>query len=210
MACTQIPPDCLPGVSRSDAAQAADAPLALPGTGLLVLFVPGIATWPGRLGGWRRTLAEQLPGAQVAMLDEAVYWPWSHDTHRQIIGAGCQWLAQGRPTWLLAHSFGGLLARAMLSAMHEHQVRLMTTLASPHRLGFRSFGPHVPRPGAAFGVPVRALSYGGYLDALVSFPLTPLHGAAHTNLWCDHVGFLYRRKVRERVLADARAELRAG
>lgn len=196
---------------RADASSGAPRPVgdlvAADGEGLQVLVVPGIATWPGRLNGWRRTLATELPGAQVQVLDGAVYWPWSRRTHRSVSAAGARALEQGRPTWILAHSFGGLLARAMLLYAPGHRVRLLTTLASPHRLRLPGLGSVVPDPARGAPTPVRALSYGGYLDPLVAFMLTPLPGGVHANLWCDHVGFLYRRSVRERVVADARAAL---
>lgn len=174
---------------------------------LTVLLLPGVVTRPARLRGWMRTLREAFPGARVWSPRESFYWPWGPNGQLRVLDAAVRALREAGPAWLLAHSFGGLLARAALARVPGHQARLLTTMASPHR--YPLFG--IDGRGRALGVVdspgVPALSYGGYFDVTVPYPCTPLAGARHRNLPCGHLGFLYTDWVRRQVIADARALL---
>lgn len=174
---------------------------------LTVLLLPGVVTRPGRLRGWVRTLRQAFPHARVWVPRQSFYWPWGPNGQLRVLDAAEQALRVAGPTWLLAHSFGGLIARALLARVPARQVCLLTTMASPHR--YRLFG--IDRRGLALGAlrapVVPALSYGGYFDFTVPYPCTPLAGARHRNLPCGHLGFLYAGWVRAQVVADARALL---
>lgn len=175
---------------------------------LVIVFIPGIATWPNRLRGWREDLARVFPAAQVHILDERMYWPWSNACHADLVGQCRALLDQARPTWVLAHSFGGLIACALLAgASVPGNVRLVTTMASPHRYRVPGIGKRARMLVAGGTVPVPMYSYGGYFDLTVPFWCTTLPGSVHANLRCGHLGFLYRSRVRARILQDARAVL---
>lgn len=177
------------------------------GQGLTVLLLPGVVTRAARLRGWFHALREDLPGARVWLERQCFYWPWGASGQKRLLAAVEAALREAGPCWLLAHSFGGLLARAALARVPGHQARLLTTMASPHR--YPLFG--IDGRGRALGVApdpgVPALSYGGYFDLTVPYPCTPLAGARHRNLPCGHLGFLYTGWVRAQVIADARALL---
>lgn len=175
---------------------------------LTVLLLPGVVTRPARLRGWVHTLEQGLPGAQIRLPPRCWYWPWGARAQTAMVRWLCGALAETTgPIWLLAHSFGGLIARAALARGPHAQVHLLTTMASPHAYPWFGIAGRSRALGTAGAPEVPALSYGGWFDWTVPCIWTALPGAQHANLPCGHLAFLYAPGVRARVLRDACAVL---
>ena len=170
---------------------------------LTVLLLPGVVTRPARLRGWQRTLEQGLRGVQVRLPPRCWYWPWGARAQGAMVDWLCTALEHAGPTWLLAHSFGGLIARAALARAPHAEVRLLTTMASPHAYPWFGIAGRSRALGTADAPEVPTLSYGGWFDWTVPYVWTALPGAYHTNLPCGHLAFLYAPGVRARVLRDA-------
>jgi pimeloyl-ACP methyl ester carboxylesterase len=171
---------------------------------LTVLLLPGVVTARRRLAGWAGTLRAALPYAEVWVPARCFYWPWGAAGQERMLSAVVAKLrGTSGPVWLLAHSFGGLIARAALARCAATNVVLLTTMASPHAypaLGIAGRARALGVP-ATCRVPVR--TYGGYRDLTVPCRWTPLVGAVHRNFDCGHLAFLFDAQVRAAVLRDA-------
>lgn len=171
---------------------------------LTVLLLPGVVTRRARLRGWVDTLSDALPQAHLWVPPRCFYWLWGAGTQRRLLDAVEAELRRAPgPVWVLAHSFGGLIARALIGRCPGAPVVLLTTMASPH--SYPVLG--IPRRARALGVPSRCSvpvhSYGGYRDLTVPYPFTRLPGATHRDLRCGHLAFLFDPRVRRAVLRDA-------
>jgi len=165
-----------------------------------VIFIVGIKTPQLYLRGWRKDLSRQFPESEVVFIDDW-YMHWQRKRIAGIIKRGATLLADGVPTLIIAHSFGGLLARAMLDRSNgQHAVQQLVTMASPHTMPFL-----FTQARAKLALPLSpqvdcVQTWGGYFDPIVPFGWTSLPLAQHRNLPVEHLAWLFSGSVRRRVL----------
>lgn len=156
---------------------------------------------------WIADLGEHFPEAEIAVINGFYYyWPEEAGVMQELIAEGRALLADRRPTVILAFSFGGLLAKAMVAkdvtaGAGPHDVRAIVTMATEHR-------GHLPRIaetrdvslGLPLDVDVPIHSFGGLLDPIV-WPWTSYTDhSRHRFLKCGHFTFMRSPAVRAQVL----------
>ncbi len=152
---------------------------------------------------WITDLGERFPDAEIAVVNGFYYyWPEEAPVMRRIIAEGQALLADGRPTVIVAFSFGGLLAKAMVDGTEHHDARAIVTMATEHR-------SHLPRIaetrderlGAPMDVDVPIYSYGGWFDLIVWPWTTFTDRSSHRFLARGHFAFMRSKAVRAVILA---------
>ena len=151
---------------------------------------------------WIGDLGRRFPDAEIAVINGFYYyWPEETDVMREIIAEGRTLLADGRPTVIVAFSFGGLLAKGMVEGADDQAVQAIVTMATEHR-------GHLPRIaetrdvrlGIPLDIDVPIYSFGGWLDFIV-WPWTTFTGKSrHRFLLNGHFAFMRSAAVRARVL----------
>jgi hypothetical protein len=153
--------------------------------------------------GWIVDLGRRFPEAEIAVVNGFYYyWPEEAEVMKQIIAEGRKLLADKLPTVIVAFSFGGLLAKAMIDGTDHHDVRAIVTMATEHR-------GHLPRIaetrdirlGVPLDVDVPISSFGGWLDIIVWPWTTSTDRSHHRFLARGHFAFMRSTVVRARVLA---------
>lgn len=152
---------------------------------------------------WISDLGEWFPEAELSIVNGFYYyWPEEADVMRQVIAEGRTLLADGRPTVIIAFSFGGLLAKAMVDEAEHHSVSAIVTMATEHR-------GHLPRIaetrdvrlGIPLDVGVPIISFGGWFDMIV-WPWTSFTDRSQHHFFArGHFAFMRSTAVRAKVLA---------
>lgn len=159
---------------------------------------------------WIADLGLHFPEAEIAVVNGFYYyWPEDANVMKQVIAEGHTLLADGRPTVIIAFSFGGLLAKAMVDAADRHDVRAIVTMATEHR-------GHLPRIaetrdvclGVPLDVDIPIHSFGGWLDMIVWPWTTYTDMSRHRFLLRGHFAFMRSPAVRLEILAVVAAILR--
>lgn len=152
---------------------------------------------------WIGDLGYRFPEAEITIINGFYYyWPEEADVMTEIIAEGRTLLADKRPTLIVAFSFGGLLAKAMVDQCDHHDVRVIVTMATEHR-------GHLPRIAETrdvrlnipLDVDIPIVSFGGWLDMIV-WPWTTFTGRSHHHfLATGHFAFMRSTVIRAKVLA---------
>ncbi|MDH3324377.1 MAG: hypothetical protein OEL89_01950 [Candidatus Peregrinibacteria bacterium] len=169
-----------------------------------ILFIPGIKTWEFYLKPWRKDLPKSFPKDEIVFLDDIFYIHFEKEKCEKIVEHGVNLLNDGKETIVLAHSFGGILGKTIISRAENHNVKRLVTLGSPHQMnlfGVKQTKNFLETPDT---VNVPTVTYGGYFDNVVPYQWTNTDNSKHTNLWCTHIGFMLRAKVRARIISDLR------
>lgn len=167
-----------------------------------ILFVPGINTPNFYLNRWRADLKANFPDKETVVLSDNIYIYWQDDKTEAIVEKGMEILNDGKPTIIISHSYGGVLAKTMIDRSNSANVVKLVTMASPHQMD--SFGLDESKDflGAPSEVDVPTFSFGGYVDPIVLFPFSDIKDddPNHLDLWSGHSGFLFSKDIRREVL----------
>ena len=171
-----------------------------------ILFVPGINTPNFYLNRWRADLKANFPDKEAIVLSDNVYVYWQNDKIEAIVEKGVEILNDSKPTIIIAHSYGGVLAKTMIDRANSADVVELVTMASPHQMD--SFGLDESKDflGTPIEVNVPTFSFGGYVDPVVLFPFSEVKDTGgsenlnHQDLWSGHSGFLTNKDIRKKVL----------
>jgi hypothetical protein len=169
-----------------------------------IIFVPGIKTWDFYLKGWKRDLPQKFPNAEIIFLDDIFYLHFQNDKTEKIVQNGVNILNDGKPTKIIAHSFGGILARAMIDRSENANIQELITMASPHKMEIFGVGSAkkfllVP-PSVSQKIKVK--TFGGYFDLMVPAIWTRLNDSEHRIIFSEHLGFLLFKKIRAEILEN--------
>jgi len=152
---------------------------------------------------WIVDLSKRFPEAEITVINGFYYyWPEEAEVMQQIIAEGQALLEDERPTVIVAFSFGGLLAKAMVDEAEHHSVRAIVTMATEHR-------GHLPRIaetrdvclGVPMDVDVPTYSFGGWLDLIVWPWTTFTDQSSHRFLAIGHFAFMRSKTTRSAILA---------
>ncbi len=172
-----------------------------------IIFVPGIKTWDFYLTGWKRDLPQKFPNAEIVFLDDIFYLHFENEKTEEIIKNGVKILNDGKPTRIIAHSFGGILARGMIDRSPNANIEKFITMASPHQMkifGVDSAKKFLQIPNL---IPekINTKTFGGYFDWMVPCVWTRLNNFDHQNILSEHLGFLLFKKIRAKILEEVRS-----
>ncbi len=165
-----------------------------------ILFVPGIKTWQWYLTGWKKDLVKTFPEAEIIFLDKPIYLHTQKKKCEQIVEQGVEILNDGIPTIVLAHSYGGILAKTMIGRAKSNKVKKLITMASPHTMkgfGVQSTKDFLKTPEK---VSVETITFGGFLDPVVPYKYTQTSNSQHKNIKCEHMAFLLSETIRKIIL----------
>ncbi len=173
-----------------------------------IIFVPGIKTYDFYLNGWRKDLAKNFSGIEAVFLNDIFYMWWQINKLEQIIDNGLALLNDGKPTLLLAHSFGGILAKTMIDRATTANITGLVTMCSPHHMNYLGVQRTKNKLKTPLTVPVPTYTFGGYLDPVVPYKYTSFKDTPHTNLWCEHLSYLLLPNVRKKVIEMLKERLK--
>jgi len=165
-----------------------------------IIFLPGIFTPKKWVKAWRTELQEAFPRSDVIIMDEKFYNYLQHEVIESVVQETIQIVDDGVPTTLISHSFGGILAKAVISRSKKSNITALITMASPHT--YRWFGVQQAKEyiRSPESVTTPSISFGGYLDIVVPFFFSRIAKEKHQNIWCFHLSFLLSKNVRKKVL----------
>ena len=144
-------------------------------------------------------------------MDNMIYMHVQHQKLERIVEQGVTLLSQPQPTLILAHSFGGILAKTMIQRLRDiglcdpysGHIYKLVTMASPHTMtlfGVSAAKDALHTPQWIENLPT--ITLGGYLDPVVFYGYTRMHDSIHYNLWSEHLSFLLFSRTRNRVLQE--------
>ncbi|MEA2112983.1 MAG: hypothetical protein U9P50_03395 [Patescibacteria group bacterium] len=168
-----------------------------------ILFVPGISTPKFYLFRWKKDLDFNFPDKEIVFLDDSMYIYWQDDKTEEIVGKGVIILNDNKPTFVIAHSYGGVLAKTMIDRAENANIAKFITMASPHQMNGFGIDESKDFLETPEDVSVPTFSFGGYIDPIVLFPLSDVGTSSHQDIWSGHSGFLFNKNVRKQVLEYA-------
>jgi hypothetical protein len=168
-----------------------------------ILFVPGINTPKFYLVRWGEDLNVNFPNKEIIFLDNIYYFYWQDDKTEEIVEKGVEILSDGKPTIIISHSYGGVLAETMISRTENSQVVKLITMASPHQMNGLGLDESKDFLGVPDEIDVPTYSFGGYIDPVVLYPFSSAGDSNHQDLWSGHSGFLFSKDIRRQVLEHA-------
>ena len=165
-----------------------------------ILFIPGVSTSASELNRWKRDLAFNFPEEEIIFLDEIFYFHWQDEKTEKMVEKGIKGLDDGKSTLIIAHSYGGILAKTIINKSENENVVKLITMASPHTM--ESFGIDDSKEflNTPDEVTVPTYSFGGYIDPIVFFTKSDVEDSEHLDLWSNHNGFLSNKDIRRKVL----------
>jgi len=161
-----------------------------------IIFIPGIKTPKWYLRSWKKDLQKNFPQAEIIFLDNFFYWWWQIPKLEKIIQQGTKNLQKEKPIILIAHSFGGILAKSIIRQDRKKQIIALITMASPHNFNFLGIKRTKKLIKSPDFVTIPTFTFGGYLDFIVPFPTTKTKNSHHHNFWTMHLGWIFSAKKR--------------
>lgn len=134
------------------------------------------------------------------MLEDTYYIYLQHDRLKKIVQEGKTIIQDGEPTIIIAHSFGGILAKAIISHSPKANIKKLITMASPHRLNYLKIDEAKKVISSPFRVNVPTETFGGYFDPIVPFPFSYIDKQNHSNFPVEHMAFLFSRAERKEII----------
>lgn len=165
-----------------------------------VLFIHGIRNRPIYSKGWQTDLAAHFGAENVHMFTD-FYMHTDHTVCERHVQSLVSIANDYKPTVIIGHSFGGMLAKALIARQTMPTLHTLVTMASPHGLellGVQACKDFLCIPKTV--VVPHMYSFGGLLDPIVPYMYSELPNATHTNLPVEHMAFVLSAEVRKQVL----------
>ena len=151
---------------------------------------------------WMRDFRKYFRGAEIVTIN-GFYYYWEQDRGaiEDLIMNGIELVSDNKPTYIVAFSFGGLIAKGIVARSESHQIRSIISMATEHR-------GHLPRIATMrdqlldipLDVDVPMYTFGGLFDAIVWPWTTHTNRSAHSFLPVGHFAFVRSGKTRARVI----------
>lgn len=114
-----------------------------------IIFIPGIITSPKiQQFQWGRAAREMFPDREIVCLKRVYVYP-QHEILLELKEQALDMLRDGKPTMVVGHSFGGIIATAAAQQAQreglENVVRLITW-ATPHTMDVPDLAHKIPVP----------------------------------------------------------------
>jgi len=175
-----------------------------------ILLIGGIFEYKfrkHRWNDWVKELSTEFPEAEVVPVFKGYVYT-EHKKTKKLVQDVVTCLENGRPTIVIGHSYGGIIAKAAIAQAQHADILLLVTMGTPHTLKLPALTRAREAIQAPTSVAVPALTYGGYDDIVVLPKYTKMSGAKHKNITSTHWFFHSRDDIRERILADIKQELK--
>lgn len=151
---------------------------------------------------WIRDFRRYFPETEVIVLNAFYYyWEQDHKIIEDLIAEGVMIVSDNRPTYVISFSFGGLIAKAIISRAKSHRIRAALSMATEHR-------GHLPRIAhmrdqllkIPLDTDVPLFTFGGLFDVIVWPWTTQTEHSVHRFLPVGHFAFVRSPKARAKVL----------
>lgn len=135
--------------------------------------------------------------AEIFHLGNFFYTSFSYEKINNIVNEGIKNLENEKSTIIIAHSFGGIIARIIYEkTQNKSSIKKIITLATPHNMFYGNIKTIFKRYNLNSIIDSKKyVTYGGYFDPLVPFVFTKVKGSKHQNLFTHHWSFLYSDKM---------------
>lgn len=167
-----------------------------------IVFVSGINCHAWQLRAWERHVKKAF--SDVTFLPVRHYYLHTDPERTAQMITDTQRALENstEKTLIIAHSFGGLIAKAAIARMQNpSHIDLLVTLASPHMMDDFGVRDTCELHDIPDTVSVPTLTFGGRLDVIVPDIHTHMTGEySHITLTCTHVAFLWLRRTRKEVI----------
>ena len=165
-----------------------------------IIFIPGIKTWQFYLKGWKKDLALNFLQTEILFQDQIFYLHFEHQKLKKIVENTVKIINDQKPTIILAHSFGGILAKTAIDQAKKNNVKKLITLATPHRMSKLGVGKAKKFLTTPLNVNTETLTFGGNFDLIVPAKYTFTDNSIHQNFSCEHLGFMILPKIRKKII----------
>jgi len=147
-----------------------------------------------------------MPEAEF-VTERPFYFPWQKKKIVALADLIVEKYDTGEDIVLVGFSLGGLIACAVMPRFKKSKVRMVVTIAAPHRLSFfyrwLKFKPHQ--------LPVPVVTFVGIFDLVSLWFLTRFPGNIRINLPSDHfILFLFSPWPARRIASEVAARLKSG
>ncbi len=170
-----------------------------------VIFVAGITHFRTSSAKWRKVLGSEFPEKELVFIDDSFYIHTQEEMVKSLIQRIHWKLREGSKTLIIAHSFGGILAKAAISKIEPDERQNIIgfmALASPHSMKYGQIKEVKER----FDIPecllnVDTYTFGGLFDPIVPCPFTRVDNSIfHKNINSEHMMFVLSERVINKVL----------
>jgi predicted alpha/beta hydrolase family esterase len=170
------------------------------------IIICGIEYIKGSLNFWEKDLKKKFPKSEIILIKK-FYYHFQHKKIEKITKKLISTINDSKPTIIIGHSYGGILALAAINRAKKSNIKLLVTLGTPHTMkgfGLISSKKYIKTPEH---INNKTLTYGGYLDYIVPFIFTKTSNNIHKNLISEHLGFVYSKKIRTKIIKDIKENL---
>lgn len=173
-----------------------------------ILFIPGIIhtnPFVPNLDEWKSTLKNSFPDREILFLDQVPYFHLTSQKEIEaIINKGVEIVEDEKETVILAHSFGGLLSKTIISRSPKYNIKKLITMATPHTADWWGLVGMIRRKLQTPDiVDTPTYTFGGTKDWTVPYAFTATENSLHENHPFDHRDFLEPSvilEIRERII----------
>ncbi|PID83555.1 hypothetical protein CSB11_00615 [Candidatus Campbellbacteria bacterium] len=171
-----------------------------------IIFIAGINHTSKRSAVWKKVLKEKFPNKELVFLDDVFYVYIEKNKIESIIKRALEELKDNKKTIIIAHSYGGILAKKIIqenSKQKRDNVVSLITLVSPHSYDLFGLKQVKKDLGVSKNIKnkkIKIFTFGGYFDMVVPFSKTSLRNSIHKNLKTYHMAFLLSKKIVNKVL----------
>ena len=170
-----------------------------------IIFVCGILSPPRQGWSWRKQLEKHFSGATVVAPHKFYYCTLTPQIRSYINLVRQEIKSTDEDTLILAHSFGGLVAKKALETVKRKNIKLVT-MATPHgRTWLTRWGECEAAKGRLViphDCPYLEKTYAGAYDAVVHLSIAQIDGTQNLTLRCLHMSFMLDPNIRKRVIEE--------
>ncbi len=186
-----------------------------------IIFIPGIATTDWMTKKWKEELLKFFPNDDVYILNKFYFYNQRAKVH-EILNEVLDILKNNHSTYIIGHSFGGILALVAYlenQEMGRDNVKKIVTMASPHSM--RAFALEEVKDELGYDSlnlgKIDIKTYGGYFDTVVPNRQSKLFinphadpfdqqsekvAKPHKSFFCGHNAFLFNKRIIHRIIKD--------
>ncbi len=168
-----------------------------------IIFIPGIVTYYWMLKNWRKELNKKFPNDDIYFIDEFYFYTQKEKLDK-IIEKILKILDNNQDTYIIAHSFGGILATSVYFKNNHHNIKKIIMMGSP--VSYKAFWLREIKEYLGFDKKIdkkiEIKTYGGYFDLIVLNKYSFFDKKNHKSFFCGHKSFLFNKRIIKKILKE--------
>lgn len=161
-----------------------------------IIFLCGINTSSRVLYNWKKVLQEEFPHYEHVFLGDKYYKFSEINKMKTLVNETIEILKDNKETYIVAHSFGGILVGSILNNSSNHNITKILTFGSPHKM--LKYGVEEKKRELSYSYDafkkINTITLGGHFDLLVRKSFTSLPYSIHKNFFVEHQFFFFGSK----------------